>query len=307
MVEFLDLHKRIKSEQASLLEADLKSELLAKAIAGAGGRYLTLVGELHKGLPVQWSELTDEDVHELLPDDARKPEYKDYLLFWKTTRDIPRSEHDFLKWDLRAGDLIAISKGKKIMDISDRFGQVNNISKPSSKKIAELADAVYGISPETLEKYSAKEIQTQRAKAKAGAVALMDPKVVKKQNQNRYEEILKNKYADTDVKKAIKEFFSLTQQYVDKTADEQKLGRYNEIVVSGLTNFRGEEISARNFANLISRVWSDLGDYSRDVKNFDEYQKGGWNSDYIESRIKTFKKNLVKAIDALKRGKADIW
>jgi len=311
------LQETEKVGKESLLNEDFKSQRLGELQKVAGRRWNSLISRLHKGsygrygsspqggMPEQWSEIPDEEVLQITPEEAYGAAYKDYLLFWLTDVERSQRDYDFLNWDVQPG-LIALSTGKVISsDISKDFGSTSEISKPSGKKIASLATKVYAISPDTLAKYSAKDMQTARAEQQKGATALQKPEDIKKENKRRYEELLQAKHADLDVKEAAKQLFDLANAKLDAALQAGEVSKYGDLVVPGMTDRRGEPLKVESLAQAMQTIWRGIGRLTRNEQQIAQDPEG-YNT-YAKRENAEFKNELRRVLDQITAGRLDTW
>lgn len=92
------------------------------------------------------------------------------------------------------------------------------------KKIASLSDIVYVISPSKIP--NSTKLRTSREESKMGATALINPKDFKRNNINRYHDILIMRAASDNVDDMAKEALEILNKMVFKALDEKIMDEY---------------------------------------------------------------------------------
>lgn len=151
------------------------------------------------------------------------------------------------------------------------------------KRYAEVADTVYSIDISKLTG-STTDKKADRAAAKSGATALMSAKTIAQQNRSKYEELLRDRLANSSPgDQVLKIVDAMTKMY--KSSVDKQLAMLKQKKVS--TGWRSS-------ADLINRAQTDI------MRTFERYLRA--ENDAIRGAKKD-KENAAK----LKAGDKDAW
>lgn len=185
-----------------------------------------------------------------------------------------------------------------------------------------FADEVYAINTRNLRRghgYGKDEvpgieaggIRNKREKEKQGAMALVKPEEIAKDNQRRYQLILTQRSPSPEVKAMADE---LNKYVVDKISqvDTSKMPGA-KTTVPGIVGRRDKDISMSVFMRRIQDAWENL-DYAQ--RYWSEYKQTspedlahykGYRKPYTLDNHDSYLKRAKKIVDELKSGKLDVW
>lgn len=153
------------------------------------------------------------------------------------------------------------------------------------KRISEVSDRVLYLN---LELVPSSQTQIRdRAAARVGATALMDPKDFKKQNLARYEQIKNERLlASADsIDKEVEKVLNQANEMVMKAVTTKEFDQYGYLVIA--KDPRGRNVTPGDISNYTSRV---LDYYSKLIQAQNEVErvkdKDKWESDYANKRVK---------------------
>lgn len=247
------------------------------------------------------SDITNNDITTLSPADAAKwtaANPNDILIYFSNTekpnpyagRDAWRDERT-----VPADAVLAVVKGKTYMGLAyDRYASKSgkaeykmiqaagndSIGVDKSKnsygsglntlgKMAEVTDIVYVINPATVP--SSAGLRKERQESRQGAAAFKDDKEFKKENQSRYEAILRDRASKTDIDQLIQDTIDeLTTQIKDAMVAKAK-SKYGDILI-GLDP-KGREIKMSDAGNLMSNILRTYDSYASAMNNAVESEK----------------------------------
>jgi hypothetical protein len=178
---------------------------------------------------------------------------------------------------------IVAAKGMDSIGIDKKTGNYGS-GLNTLKKIAEVTDIVYAINPSTVASSTDKRLS--RKESKEGATAFINDKEFKKANQARYNEILQNSAAKSDLDSMVQEAINeLTEQI--KTGLSKKIkGKYGDFIIG--YNPKKREVRMQDATNLMNNILSDFNRYTTDMKDSAESERrhGDLDSYYLSSAKK---------------------
>ena len=162
-------------------------------------------------------------------------------------------------------------------------------AKVTRKNLIDAATRVYVLDLNSLrDKYDVSGLKSDRANAKAGATALKTAKDIKKENQARYDAILTDRAAMTDVDKSVKDSIELLNQHISDALKAGTMDKYGHLTIG--EDPRGRSIKITDGANYIKNLLDDYQrykDYERQQKEAeDEGRKDNWYSKEVKNYAK---------------------
>jgi len=162
-------------------------------------------------------------------------------------------------------------------------------AKVTRKNLIDAATRVYVLDLNSLrDKYDVSGLKSDRANAKSGATALKDAKTIKKENQARYDAILTDRAAMTDVDKSVKDSIELLNQHISDALKAGTMDKYGHLTIG--EDPRGRSIKITDGANYIKNLLDDYQrykDYERQQKEAeDEGRKDNWYSKEVKNYAK---------------------
>ena len=162
-------------------------------------------------------------------------------------------------------------------------------AKVTRKNLIDAATRVYVLDLNSLrDKYDVSGLKSDRANAKSGATALKDAKTIKKENQARYDAILTDRAAMTDVDKSVKDSIELLNQHISDALKAGTMDNYGNLTIG--EDPRGRSIKITDGANYIKNLLDDYQrykDYERQQKEAeDEGRKDNWYSKEVKNYAK---------------------
>lgn len=224
---------------------------------------------------MQWDKITDEDIVELSPEEARNIAYK-------------RNSNDYILWLDGEGKFMAKTVGNYLVLFEPiNYNMKNQYHRNTVNSISNLASKAYLIP----EKFDTREMRRIREEQKRGALALMDDAQVAKDNLRRYRDILNNK--------KINELnFGDVAERVTNTIDKFK------VVIKNITD---EAIATDDFKrasddflalrNDINSVITRFSDVLNDERTYKKFGREGFGQTYRNDLVKSIER-LDQSIDA---------
>ena len=161
------------------------------------------------------------------------------------------------------------------------------------KRIAELADVAYVIDIEALQaRLSTNTMTTNRAEARKGAVALLDPKRIKDDNINRYKSIIANRLTEGDktIDKMIEKAIEDGTDLIKTAVKEKKMGQYGDIIAG--TDPRGREVKLSDVSSWLTRIMDDYAKFT----SAEENSKQEGHSNYYEREVKQYALSIKERV-----------
>ena len=165
-------------------------------------------------------------------------------------------------------------------EYGDFFKEMNNF-----KRMNQLADEIWNIDHKGAAKaYSTADKTADRAKAKQGAVALMNAKNIAAKNRARYEKVLRDRLEKTGpADQAIKMVESITKEYEKSIQKRLAMLKKGKVADTWSSSFMGTVTGAydriiREFEYLMREEKSMMQGKKRDI------EKGIEKNDFSEER-----------------------
>ena len=173
-------------------------------------------------------------------------------------------------------------------------------AKVTRKNLIDAATRVYVLDLDSLrDKYNVKGLTNDRANSKRGATALKDAKSIKKENQARYDAILTDRAAMTDVDKAVKDSIELLNQHISDALKDGTMDKFGNLVIG--KDPRGRSLKITDGANYIKNLLDDYQrykDYERQQKEAEAEGRGADN--YYTTEVKNYAKRIQDRAKAVK-------
>lgn len=167
------------------------------------------------------------------------------------------------RWKSKGGisefKLLPMADAEKKLGGAEITGGSYGSGLTSLKRMAEVSDVVYVIDPANVP--SSTDLRHLRKEAKSGAVAFIDDKDFKKQNQSRYQEILKERAANDDIDKIVQDAIELLTNQIKEALIKKETDQYGNIII-GMTP-KGRIAKSSDAGNIMNQI---LNDYSRYVE-----------------------------------------
>lgn len=319
-----------EAEEIKLVTESVQSRILGRIIAaGSGNKFSgkSLGKHLYGFLGSALDKITDEMFTEMDPLEAKKMRGSpEKLLFWVTTQDKenPRAGKDYYYDDkVPANTLVALTDGdRKWFSFQNRWGSTKLAREDKARKsdvgfeksggkygtgitnlkaVSELADVVYVLNAETVAaKLSTKNIQDERAKMKADALAMQDPSTIRKENEKRYREILANRYTEQSLKEDIVNSMKAFNQKAERVMElliEGEVRSNDPVVRTSRTRYYAREIF-----RPVEDIMRTLDEYNR-IKSEVQHVTGKEDSMWLEferERLEQSKEDLIQQLKILK-------
>lgn len=318
----------INKEYALIVES-FNSSILQKISSNKDGGIGKAFYDTLSKMGVAASEITNLDILALEPDDAHKHAKNnpnDILIYYsEKVKDNPYSDsYPYNK--IQADVVLAVVKGKNWMGLRyDKWASkggkaeyqltdagsagkvfgIGNFGKgkydsgiTSFAKIAEISDVVYAINLESITSRT-EEKRNERKVAKEGAIAFKDDKQFKKENQSRYEAILRERASNTDIDKIVQEAIDLLTDQIKAAIVKNAKTSYGDVLIG--IDPKGREIRMSDASNQMSNILSDYGRYSNDM-NSSEKSKERWGEEdsYYTKSAQQHAKNILDRFKKIK-------
>jgi len=165
----------------------------------------------------------------------------------------------------------------------------NVVPKVTRKNLIETATRVYVLDLDSLrDKYDVSGLQQDRANSKAGATALKSAKDIKAENKKRYQAILNDSAAKTDIDKAVRDSIALLNQHISDALEKGEMDQYGNFQI-GL-NPKGRPVSVKDGAQYIQKILDEYQrykDYERQAKDDERGEEG-----YYAKELKSYAKSI---------------
>ena len=164
-------------------------------------------------------------------------------------------------------------------------------AKVTRKNLIDAATRVYVLDLDSLrDKYDVSGLKSDRANSKAGATALKTAKDIKKENQARYDAILTDRAAMTDIDKAVKDSIELLNQHISDALKAGTMDQYGNFVIG--KNPKGRDVKIEDGANAIRNMLNDYQRYKDYERQNKEAVADGREDNYYAREIKNYAKRL---------------
>lgn len=165
-------------------------------------------------------------------------------------------------------------------------------AKVTRKNLIDAATRVYVLDLDSLrDKYDVSGLKQDRANSKAGATALKTAKDIKKENQARYDAILTDRAAMTDIDKAVKDSIELLNQHISDALNAGTMDQYGNFVIG--KNTRGRDVKIEDGANAIRNMLNDYQRYKDYERQNKEAAADGREDNYYAREVKNYAKRLT--------------
>jgi len=166
------------------------------------------------------------------------------------------------------------------------------VSKVTKKNLIETATRVYVLDLNSLrDKYDVKALVDDRANSKAGATALKSAKDIKDANRKRYESILQDKAAGTDIDKAVKDSMALLNAHISDAIEKGEMDRSGNFLIG--VDKRGRGITVSDGANFLKGLLDDYQRYHDYLKQKKEAEDEGEGRDWYGNYVKDYAKRVT--------------
>ena len=164
-------------------------------------------------------------------------------------------------------------------------------AKVTRKNLIDAATRVYVLDLDSLrDKYDVSGLKQDRANSKAGATALKTAKDIKKENQARYDAILTDRAAMTDIDKAVKDSIELLNQHISDALKDGNMDQYGNFVIG--KNPKGRDVKIEDGANAIRNMLNDYQRYKDYERQDKEAKAEGREDNYYAREVKAYAKRL---------------
>jgi|TARA_R110000744_G_scaffold164379_3_gene281462 hypothetical protein len=173
-------------------------------------------------------------------------------------------------------------------------------AKVTRKNLIDAATRVYVLDLDSLrDKYNVKGLTNDRANSKRGATALKDAKSIKDQNRKRYDAILADRAAMTDIDRSVKDSIELLNQHIMDALKYGNTDKFGNLVIG--EDPRGRSLKITDGANYIKNLLDDYQrykDYERQQKEAEAEGRGADN--YYTTEVKNYAKRIQDRAKAVK-------
>lgn len=206
------------------------------------------------------------------------------------------------KWASKKGNaqykLVPLKSAGKALGSVEKSGGVYGDGLTSLSRMAEVSDVLYVIDPTNVP--SSTDLRKFREETKKGAIAFLDDKDFKYQNQSRYDAILRERASKDDIDGMVQEAIDTLTEQIKKAIAEKKKTKYGDILID--LDPKGREIKMSDAGHQMSSI---LSDYSRYVeyKNSVEISKerfGDLDNYYTREATKQAK-NIKDRLNKIKK------
>ena len=172
-------------------------------------------------------------------------------------------------------------------------------AKVTRKNLIDAATRVYVLDLDSLrDKYDVSGLKSDRANSKAGATALKDAKSIKDENLKRYNAILTDRAAMTDVDQAVKDSIELLNQHISDALKDGTMDKFGNLVIG--TDPKGRSLKITDGADYMKRLLDDYQRY-KDYQRQDKEAKADGREDNWHAReIKNYAKTITDRARAVK-------
>ena len=166
------------------------------------------------------------------------------------------------------------------------------------KRVSEIADVAYVLDLSNLKttKGTSEKIAL-RTSQKSGAVAFMSAKDFKNDNLKRYQQILRDKAANSPIDKIVLDTIGLVSDAIKQGVGNLTTGEYDNIIVG--QSPKGREVKASDAANFLRQVLDDYERYIQNTKAAKASAEGGRRDSYYSEEANQYALSLKqKAVKA---------
>ena len=175
------------------------------------------------------------------------------------------------------------------------------LQKVTIKNLKEAPTKVYVLDiPKLQAKYSSSGLKNDRANQKKGATALQNPKEIQKANMARYTQILKDRAANTDIDKEVKEGIEKITKQIQDAVNKGAMNQYGNFVV-GISKKNKREVSVNDATNFLKNL---LDDYQRFIDYNRQSKEQYGNTDraennYYSEEAKSYALRIKQKLDQI--------
>jgi len=173
-------------------------------------------------------------------------------------------------------------------------------AKVTRKNLIDAATRVYVLDLDSLrDKYDVSGLKSDRANSKMGATALKDAKSIKDENRKRYNAILTDKAAMTDIDKAVKDSIELLNSHIRTALASGNMDKFGNLVIG--EDPRGRSLKITDGADYMKRLLDDYQRYKDYERQDKEAQAEGRKDNWYSREVKNYAKSIqdrVKAVEA---------
>lgn len=193
------------------------------------------------------------------------------------------------------------SYGADPYGISKKYKGYGSYGLYNVKRIADVADRAFVLNIDALrDKYSVSDVTTARAEAKKGAAAFKSDKEFRKENQNRYYDILKQRASETNIDEVVKEIIERMSNAVTAGLAAGETGAWGNIMIPGTQKSVGE--ATRVTSTTLDKYERYIG-YKKKVAEWEKETGGkyGNGSSYYEDEAAAAAKvinDILKSVKA---------
>jgi hypothetical protein len=187
--------------------------------------------------------------------------------------------------------------GKKLGGVEVSAGKYGS-GLTSLKKMADVSDLVFVIDQANVP--ASTDLRSLRKEAKSGATAFVSDKDFKKENQTRYQAILKERAANDDVDKVVKDAIEQLTNQIKDALDKKEMDSYGNIIIG--KSPKGRDVKMSDAGHLMNQI---LNDYSRYVEYQnsakiarERFDRDTWYENGAKDQAKSIR-DRVRKIDAL--------
>lgn len=326
--EFVNEQKSNEEHQL-LLEAFNSSIIQKIASNKKGGIGKEFFDTLSK-MGIAASEVTNADIEVLKPEDAEryaKQNVNAILIYYsEKPKENPYASAEAWNKKIEGDVVLAVVKGKLFMGLAydrwatkaggkaeykvvpekdagrhlgaaEKSGGKYGSGLTTLKKMADVSDVVYVIDPTNSP--STLDLRATRVEQKKGAAAFVDDKQFKKENQARYEAILRQRAAGDDIDGLVQDAIDeLTNQIKDALKAGGKT-QYGEILIG--SDPKGRDVKMSDATSLMSRILDYYGRYvsaKQSAKTSEE--RHGIKDDYYAREAATKAKDVKDNCNKIK-------
>ncbi len=172
-------------------------------------------------------------------------------------------------------------------------------AKVTRKNLIDAATRVYVLDLDSLrDKYDVSGLKSDRAISKMGAVALKSAKDIKEENRKRYNAILTDKAAMTDIDKAVKDSIELLNSHIRTALAAGTMDKFGNLVIG--EDPRGRSLKITDGADYMKRLLDDYQRYKDYERQDKEAKAEGRGDNYYAREVKNYAKQLQDRAKAVK-------
>ena len=327
--EFLGI-KESTNESEEMVSEAFSSMKLQSILTGAGSMQKDFAKVFYNMTKIQLDKIQDVDIIEMDPTEARKEKRNNavYLYFTSNEKKNPYAGEDsWRSTTIPANTLLGATNGKNEWLASDytgsRYSGREKTLKTSRKedavgfgksnardswgtgissitKVAELADRAYVLDLDILRaRYSTSTIRDERTSSRKGAVAFKNDKDFKKDNLDRYHNILADRAAQMPIDKEVLDAIDVVSSQIKDGLSAGKKGKYGDVVIGH--DPKGREIKLRDASNVMQNLLDDFNRYVDYTEQEKREEEAGYGSNYYSREVKNYAKSIKDRINKIKK------